>query len=158
MNGLKLLGLVGNTVELPSCLSKLSELIELDYRGNDYRGGLPRDLHAMPSLKYLRLSDNEFVGSIDALFPEAKGKNSIFPTLETLDLANNNLSGEIPESALRRLPSLDNLYLHGNPQLSGSLSEMCKGDDMSRIDADCDMVSCKCCTSGENCPSSLLPV
>jgi Leucine-rich repeat (LRR) protein len=158
MNRLKFVRLSGNKVKPPSCFSRLSELQELDFRSNDYAGELPNGLYALPSLTSLELSGNEFVGSIDMLFPEVKSNGPIFPNLRTLNLANNNLSGEIPENALRRLRSLDNLILNGNPQLSGSLNEMCKGDDISQIDADCDKVSCKCCTMGKNCPSSLLPV
>lgn len=145
-------------VEIPSCLPKLSELNELDLRGNDYVGELPSNLYAMPSLTSLQLSDNEFEGSIDRLFPKAKSNDPIFPNLRTLNLANNNLSGKIPENTLRKLPNLEALILNGNKQLSGSLNEMCKGDELSRIDADCDVVSCKCCTSGESCPSSPAPV
>ena len=155
MNDLKILRLSGNEVKLPSCFSRLSNLEELDFRGNDYAGGLPSDLYSMPSLTHLELSDNEFSGSIDALFPESTSDESIFPNLTTLKLANNNLSGEIPESTLRRMSSLDSIDLHGNPELSGSLNEMCKGDGISQIDADCDKVSCKCCRSGNKCPSSL---
>jgi hypothetical protein len=158
MNRLKFLRLSGNKVEPPSCFSRLSELQELDFRSNDYAGGLPSGLYAILSLTSLELSDNEFVGSIDVLFPEVKSNRPIYPNLLTLNLANNNLSGEIPESSLRRLQSLDKLILNGNPQLSGSLNEMCKGDDISEIDADCDNVSCKCCTKGKNCPSSMLTV
>lgn len=158
MNRLKFLRLSGNKVKPPSCFSRLSELQELDFRSNDYAGELPIGLYAIISLTSLELSDNEFVGSIDVLFPEVKSSGPIFPNLLTLNLANNNLSGEIPESSLRRLRSLDKLILNGNPQLSGSLNEMCKGDDISEIDADCDNVSCKCCTKGKNCPSSMLPV
>lgn len=158
MNGLTFLRISENVVELPRCLPKLSQLHELDFRRNGFVGGLPFGLYSMPSLKSLELSDNDFSGSIDTLFANAMSNEPFFPNLRTLNLANNNLSGEIPEGVLRRLPSLDELLLHGNPQLSGSLNEMCKGDRFSQIDADCDVVSCRCCTSGENCPSSPLSV
>jgi len=158
LSDLEFLRLDGNMVQLPSCLGKLSELRELDYRNNKFAGELPGGLYAIPSLRTLLLSNNEFVGSIDALFANAKSNEAFFPNLRNLNLSNNNLSGEIPESVLRRLPTLDVLLMHGNPQLSGSLDEMCKGDELSSIDVDCDQVSCRCCTLGQNCPSSPLSV
>ena len=158
VNGLEFLRLNGNSVELPACLPKLSKLQELDYRNNNFSGLLPSGFSAIPSLKSLLLSDNDFAGSIDALFSNAFGSEVFFPKLKTLNLANNDLSGEIPESILRRLPSLDVLLMHGNPQISGSLDEMCKGDKLSEIDVDCNQVSCRCCTLGQNCPSSPLAV
>jgi hypothetical protein len=154
MNNLKTIRLSDNEVKLPSCFSKLSNLEELDYRGNNYGGELPNDLHSMSSLTYLQLSGNGFTGSLDALFPADANDQPIFPNLVTLNLANNDLSGQIPESRLRRMPNLQQLILHGNPDLSGSLNEMCKGNVISQIDVDCDTISCKCCQSGNNCPSS----
>lgn len=154
MNNLKKIRLSDNEVKLPSCFSKLSNLEELDYRGNNYDGELPNDLHSMSSLTYLQLSDNVFTGSLDALFPADASDQPIFPNLTTLNLANNDLSGQIPESRLRRMPNLKQLILHGNPDLSGSLNEMCKGNVISQIDVDCDNISCRCCQSGNNCPSS----
>mmetsp|Transcript_17965 Transcript_17965/g.37033 ORF Transcript_17965/g.37033 Transcript_17965/m.37033 type:complete len:372 (-) Transcript_17965:1495-2610(-) len=158
MSGLNFVRLSSNMVGLPSCLSKLSQLRELDFRRNGFVGGLPSNLYTIPSLTSLQLSDNEFVGSIDTLFPIAGSGGAIFPNLRDLDLSNNDLSGKIPESVLRRLPSLDTLILHGNLQLSGSLNEMCKGDKLSEIDADCDVVFCRCCVSGKSCPSSSLGI
>jgi len=158
LSGLEFVRFSGNESILPACLSKLSKLKEIDYRYNSYSGKMPSDLYALPSLLSLHLSDNQFVGSIDALFPKAKGTGLAFPKLKTLNLANNNLSGEIPDSALRRLPSLSTLILCGNPLLTGSVNEMCKGDDIGLIDVDYDIISCKCCSSGGSCPSSPLPV
>ena len=156
MKGLKNLKLSGNQMELPSCFSKLSNLEELDFRENSFAGELPFQLYSIPSLISLNLSDNEFVGSIDLLFPELSTSGEpIFPSLTTLNLANNDLSGEVPENMLRRMSTLNTLVLHGNPKLAGSLNEICKGDGIANIDADCSMVSCKCCTIGTNCPSSL---
>lgn len=158
MDTLNFVRLRGNMVGLPTCLPTLSELSAIDFRNNGFVGALPSNLYTMPSLTSLQLSDNEFAGSIDTLFPIAGGGGLMFPKLRELNLANNDLSGEIPDSILRRLPNLDVLILHGNPQLTGSLNEMCKGDELSEIDADCDMVLCRCCSSGNNCPSSALAV
>ena len=158
LSGLEFVRFSGNEVLLPACLSQLSKLQEIDFRFNDYAGKLPDDLHALPSLISLQLSDNQFVGSINTLFPKTRDTGLLFPKLKTLNLANNNLSGEIPDSLLRRLPSLYTLILCGNPLLTGSVNEMCKGDDIGLIDVDYDIILCKCCSSGGSCPSSPLPV
>ena len=69
LKDLKVSKLSGNRVTLPSCAFKLSQLEMLDLRGNDYAGRLPSDLHSMPALKHLELSENKFTGPVDALFP-----------------------------------------------------------------------------------------
>mmetsp|Transcript_16842 Transcript_16842/g.38612 ORF Transcript_16842/g.38612 Transcript_16842/m.38612 type:complete len:412 (-) Transcript_16842:192-1427(-) len=152
---LKTLRLGGNKVELPSCVSNLSALEELDFKGNSFAGRVPVNLYSMGSIMFLDLSDNEFSGSMDSLFPElSTSYETVFPKLSTLNLSNNKFSGEIPQNMLRRMTNLDSLVLSGNPTLTGSLNEICKGDSISKIDADC-KVACKCCTSGNKCPSSV---
>eukprot|EP00536_Pseudo-nitzschia_multiseries_P003975 jgi/Psemu1/237147/estExt_Genewise1.C_630099 len=154
MGGMKTLRLGGNKVELPSCVSNLASLEELNFKGNGFSGKLPMDLHSMQSITVLDLSDNDFAGSIDSLFPELSTSfQPVFPKLNTLNLSNNKLHGKIPQNMLRRMTHLDTLVLSGNPKLTGSLNEICKGGGMSKIEADCQKVSCKCCTSGNKCPS-----
>lgn len=161
MSDLRNLRLSGNELELPSCFSRLSNLEELDLRGNSIAGELPSDLYSLSSLSCLELAENDFAGSIDVLFPEIsafaseESSSFIFPNLKTLNLANNNLSGEVPENLLRRMPNLDTLSLDGNPDLTGSLNEVCKGDIINQINANCSSIECKCCTSGTDCDISL---
>mmetsp|Transcript_28953 Transcript_28953/g.48193 ORF Transcript_28953/g.48193 Transcript_28953/m.48193 type:complete len:468 (+) Transcript_28953:205-1608(+) len=146
--------LSGNTqLQLPYCISELPSLEQLDLKGNGYSGRLPDAYHSMTSLKQLSLADNDFTGSLVELFPEPSNGRVVFPSLTTLDLANNDLSGEIPENALRRLRDLVSLKLSGNPNLTGSLNEACKGS-LTYAEVDCTNVSCRCCQSGTNCPSS----
>jgi len=161
MSALRNLRLSGNELELPSCFSRLSNLQELDLRGNGLAGELPSDLYSLSSLSSLELAENDFAGSIDVLFPEIsafaseQSTSSIFSNLKTLNLANNNLTGEVPENLLRRMPNLDTLSLDGNPDLTGSLNEVCKGDFINQINANCSSIECKCCTSGTDCDISL---
>jgi Leucine-rich repeat (LRR) protein len=127
-------------------------LAELRLNGNGYEGDLPNNLHQMESLTHLDLSDNAFSGSIRTLFPANINDQVGFPTLETLILSNNDLSGEIPESSFRRMRNLETLAISGNPKLTGSLNEICKGSLMFG-EADCETITCRCCQTGSSCPS-----
>jgi Leucine-rich repeat (LRR) protein len=140
-----------NGVELPSCASQLPQLKELYLDGNNYQGQLPSMFHESTSLTYLDLSKNAFTGSIRELFPN-NNVDAGFANLQTLLLNDNDLSGDIPQSSFRRLRNLERLELMGNPNLTGSLNEICKGSLMF-AEADCSVVSCRCCQNGPSCPS-----
>ena len=135
-------------VELPPCTAQLPYVREVYLDGNSHQGRLPDMFHGFPSLEYLNLANNAFAGSIDELFPSSVNTNGAgFTNLRTLLLNNNDLSGEIPQSSLRRLRSLERIEMMGNPKLSGSLNEICKGS-LLFAEADCDKVSCRCCQQG----------
>jgi Leucine-rich repeat (LRR) protein len=143
----------GNSdIQLPSCLSDLRFLEEIHLQGNGYSGKLPNTYHEMPALQQLNLADNGFTGDISGLFPSNVNGMVVFPSLTNLNLDNNNLSGVIPQSSIRSIPNLQTLTLTGNPDLRGSLNEMCKGS-LTYAAADCDTVTCRCCQGGTNCPS-----
>ncbi|KAF6150029.1 hypothetical protein GIB67_002811 [Kingdonia uniflora] len=74
-------------------LSKLENLVQLDLSSNGFTGTIPEDLGELKSLSEvtLNLSYNHFSGNI----PRSLGK---LPVSVNLDLRNNNLSGEIPQS------------------------------------------------------------
>ncbi len=137
---------------LPECISQLRFLNGLYLNGNGYEGKLPNNLHQIQSLNYLELSDNAFTGTLQALFPNNVHNEIGFPYLKTLSLRNNDLSGDIPESSFRLMRNLEMLSLSGNPKLSGTLNEICKGTSLHG-DADCDRISCRCCLTGTSCPS-----
>ena len=142
-----------NGVFLPWCTANMALLSELYLNGNGYTGNLPGNLHQMESLTHLDLSDNAFSGSIRNLFPVNINDQIGFPLLETLNLNINDLSGDIPESSFRRMNNLHTLSIAGNPQLTGSLNEICKGS-LQFGEADCQNVACRCCQKGDSCPSS----
>jgi Leucine-rich repeat (LRR) protein len=100
------------TGSLPSEISGLKWLIELNLNTNTISGELPAETGALTNLEMLDLSNNQITGSIpDAL--------STLTTLYQLNLSHNDISGSIPES-LFTLSNLSQLDLSHN-HLSGSL-------------------------------------
>uniref|UniRef100_A0ACD5UVB3 Uncharacterized protein n=1 Tax=Avena sativa TaxID=4498 RepID=A0ACD5UVB3_AVESA len=79
--------------------------------GSSFNGDLPAPLFALPRLKILDLSSNNFGGHI----PISSSSGPI--SLEVLDLSYNNLSGTLPATAFE---NVRNLNLAGN-QFTGSL-------------------------------------
>ncbi|XP_022145138.1 receptor like protein 30-like [Momordica charantia] len=98
---------------LPSNVSshRLSNLIHLNLEGNLLNGAIPSWLYALPRLAYLDLSHNHFNG------PMMDFKST---SLNSLDLSENNLQGEISESMHRQV-NLTDLKL-GSNNLSGVLN------------------------------------
>lgn len=141
-------------LELPSCFDKLQNLEELNLRGDNLSGELPINLHGLPRLVELDLGSNQLTGPIDAIFPDLINGQNLFPNLTTLLLNDNNLSGEIPENKLRVLRNLRTIKVNGNPQLTGSLDEICKGGLLGYALADCNNVSCRCCDWGSSCAAT----
>lgn len=143
-------------LEMPSCFDELLNLEELTLQGDNLFGGLPKNLHGLPRLAKLDLSSNLLTGPIDALFPDSVNNQTVFPSLVTLHLDDNNLSGEIPENKLSLLENLGTISISQNPGLTGSLDEICnKTGSLEYAAADCSNVSCQCCTGGTSCPSTL---
>jgi Leucine-rich repeat (LRR) protein len=100
------------TGSLPSEISGLKWLIELNLNTNTISGELPAETGALTNLEMLDLSNNQITGSIpDAL--------STLTTLYQLNLSHNDISGSIPES-LFTLSNLSQLDLSHN-HISGSL-------------------------------------
>ena len=92
---------------VPSRLSALSKLKELNLDYNELSGELAPELGNFTSLKHLSLRHNRLVGSI----PPDLGSLS---SLESLDLSGNKLSGELP-STMGNLSNLRDLSIMGNP-------------------------------------------
>ncbi|TMX00128.1 hypothetical protein EJD97_001343 [Solanum chilense] len=114
-----------NNIEggIPATIGGLCSLMNFDLTGNNLTGGLPEQLEGMekcgsknplPSLMYLKLSSNGFVGKIPGWLGQLKN-------LQQLGLASNFFEGHIPAS-FGKLQNLTNLRLSGN-QLNGTLSE-----------------------------------
>ncbi|GJP69007.1 hypothetical protein CLOP_g25639 [Closterium sp. NIES-67] len=101
--------------ELPDSVTRLQKLTVLDMRDNSFSGSIPPGLFRLPALRHLHLSANG--GGLSGSLPEGPGAYST--SLETVDLAGNALSGELPRT-LFRAPALRWADLQSN-NLTGEL-------------------------------------
>lgn len=92
----------------PHTLGNLDFLTTLSLRSNALNGTLPSDIFSIPSLRFIDLQNNSFLGEIPSNFSSQ---------LELIDLSYNSLTGSIPDL---QLPRLRNLGLSNN-QLNGSI-------------------------------------
>ncbi|KAK9085712.1 hypothetical protein Sjap_026123 [Stephania japonica] len=93
--------------------NSLQYLSTLDLSGCCFNGSIPASLFALPSLKILYLSFNQFSGHLDESTFES------CPQVEELDLGGNKLEGPIPLSIFN-ISSLSVLFLDSN-QFNGTL-------------------------------------
>ncbi|KAJ7389320.1 hypothetical protein OS493_032174 [Desmophyllum pertusum] len=131
MTELRVLCLGGNnfTGKLPRSITRLQKLWYLDIRNTPGKmHGHLSDLFAIPSLTYLFISGVELVGEMPSMLPENL-KNLVLPgnnisgkfpqtfpkinRLEILNVANNQLSGDVPGQMLL-LPGIDMIDLSQN--------------------------------------------
>ncbi|KAK4407620.1 Receptor-like protein 35 [Sesamum angolense] len=104
---------------VPNFFANFSYLTTLSLSGcglnNSLSGSIPQSLFSLPSLKSLKLSDNQLSGRLYE-FPTLQ-----FSNIVVLDLRDNRLEGQIPESffTLERLEYLDLSYnfFNGTVQL-----------------------------------------
>lgn len=83
------LGHNGFKGEIPDEISKCSALNSLDLDGNHFTGHIPQSLSKLSNLKTLNLSSNQLTGVIPVGLSRISG-------LKYLNVSNNNLDGEIP--------------------------------------------------------------
>lgn len=99
---------------LPVKLFQMQNLEVLDLSYNDLYGSFHVEI-SMPLMKSFNISNNNFVGPIEANLCHNASN------VETVDLSNNYFSGEVPAS-IAKCSSLRQLFLNGN-HLSGNLPE-----------------------------------
>jgi hypothetical protein len=144
LKSLEALQLAGNalTGEIPLTLYNLTGLVILDFGNNSLRGTiadeigqltnlvevvlgpslmtglLPPALFTLPALATISLQDSQFSGSLREVdFAQ------IANTISVLRLENNDFSGPIPIEALESADVLEELYVYGNPELTGSFTQ-----------------------------------
>ncbi|KAL9189781.1 hypothetical protein ACHAXT_009456 [Thalassiosira profunda] len=112
-------------------------VVELNLGKNYVTGTLPAEFGALLELSALDLSNNAMDGFISA---RALG----VPKLYTLQLNNNQFTGEFPFEELKdRAPNLDVLWIQENTGLTGSLGTLRAYCPMSSITLDCDNIGPK---------------
>ncbi|MEK6223073.1 MAG: hypothetical protein N2D54_12585, partial [Chloroflexota bacterium] len=111
---LKTILLGGNNLNgsLPSSLSNLTAILDMDFTNNDLSGTIPKALGSLTTMEELSLSQNLFTGTI----PHELGN---LTNLQRLALSDNMLEGVIPAS-FGNLSNIKYIYLDSN-NLSGNV-------------------------------------
>ncbi|KAH9620624.1 hypothetical protein KSS87_023836, partial [Heliosperma pusillum] len=99
---------------LPDDIYSLKSLVELSVPANDIHGTIGKEMLGLTDLKILEVYSNRFSGNISTL------DFSRLVRLQTLDLGNNNLTGNLPESIFS-CKSLTTIRVAVN-KLSGQIS------------------------------------
>nr|CAD1839467.1 unnamed protein product [Ananas comosus var. bracteatus] len=103
MFSLNYLNISHNTLSqsIGDIFSNLTSLSQLDLSFNSLTGDLPNSMGSLSNLSSLYLQDNQLTGSVNVLANLS---------LNTLNIANNNFSGWIPQE----FKSIPNLVIEGN--------------------------------------------
>ncbi len=121
LSDLENLNLGGNqlTGAIPSEIGDLSKLRALELWGNRLSGKIPTELGSLTNLQSLWIGNNQLSGEI------SPGLGSL-SNLRVLELRGNQLRGNIP-SELEGLTNLEWLWLGGTNQLTGCVPEGLRG-------------------------------
>ncbi|KAJ4909500.1 Receptor-like protein 12 [Raphanus sativus] len=92
LNELQAISLSQNNLNgtIPISFSNLTKLYHISLRSNNFTSTLPSDMSVFHNLEHFDVAANSFLGSISKL-----------ANLQTLNLANNNLKGQVPAYLLR---------------------------------------------------------
>jgi hypothetical protein len=155
LGGLELFHASGNEFSgtIPANFGSLDQLGELLLDGNRFIGSIPSELGSLDGLRILDLSANQLIGSL----PKELGGLDI----ETLNIASNGLTGDIPAS-FAEFESLSIFSLQNTNITGGLESAFCNRSFATHIEADCagesPKVECDCCTAccdGDDCNLSV---
>ncbi|XP_073033606.1 receptor-like protein 7 [Primulina eburnea] len=118
---------------IPSTITNLTELVNVDFSFNSFTGSIP-PFQMSKKLEYIDLSYNKLMGSISSRHFEG------LTNLTFINLGFNSLNGSIP-SALFSLPSLQKLQLSNN-QFSDQVQEFSttKSSNLDTLDLSSNML------------------
>jgi Leucine rich repeat len=103
---------------MASEIGNLSNLTEVTLGPSIMTGSLPTQLFDLTALEILQLHDSQFTGPLrDDDFAK------LADTITVLRLENNDFTGSIPIAAWESVTVLETLYVDGNPQLTGSVTQ-----------------------------------
>ena len=128
----------GLTGMLPSFISKITSLEELDFGSNSLEGTIPKSWGNLKNVVFFSLHSNNMTGTLPESLGQlasaevlAFGMNSFEGTipstlgnlrkLRLLDLSQNQLEGPLPAS-FSQLSNLGHISLQHNKQLNGTIS------------------------------------
>ncbi|KAL3936743.1 MAG: hypothetical protein SGBAC_008006 [Bacillariaceae sp.] len=124
----------------------LPNLIHLDLGLNQWKGSIPSSLwQNTPKLEFLLLNDASLKGNLPSVTASSN--------LSYVWLQSNSLTGTVPETFGTNWLNLTSLQLQDNPDLAGGNgggigpSQCATWQSREVIRADCNRVSCSCCTS-----------
>ncbi|KAH9627316.1 hypothetical protein KSS87_012676 [Heliosperma pusillum] len=111
LSSLQILELVGNKFRgtLPEDIGvRLPRLVRLNLSGNKFHGSIPKSITNLTTLEIISFEENDFIGKVPNDFSQ-------FKNLQSLDLYNNHLEGDINfVASLVNCSNLQVLDLTGN--------------------------------------------
>jgi hypothetical protein len=121
----------------------MPKLLSIWLDGNSIDKKIPTEIGKLTNLRSISIADDELTGTI----PSEVG---LLTNLQRLWLYRNELTGSVP-SELENLTNLELLKLEENDLTGAIPSKVCEtfnhsSYSKSAITADCDKVSCECCT------------
>lgn len=145
MESLFLIQLDNNALSgtMPTEIGLLANNVDTVTVANNTLGGqIPAELGNLSLLRFLNVQGNELSGQIPPVF-------GALSNLERLLLDRNSLTGEIPAD-LGNLLNLEQLELHNNNlfgEMPASICALRTNGVLEILTADCDLVTCTCCTT-----------
>ncbi|KAJ3393670.1 hypothetical protein HDU80_010668 [Chytriomyces hyalinus] len=123
---------------IPTSISQFTNLFNLSICGNPFSCEIPSELWNMESLQFLEMSGCSMFGSL-------AGVGNLH-NLKTLDVWNNQFSGEFPSREILNLHELYELHIAGNQFTGGGVMDVSQRNVKIRLCADRDFkrtVTCK---------------
>jgi Leucine-rich repeat (LRR) protein len=131
---------------IASEIGNLANLTVVSLGPSNMTGTLPQALFSLTALSLLRLHDSQFSGPL-----REEDFVQIADTILLLQLANNDFSGPIPIGSWESLEQLEELYLYGNPKLTGTITQtfcakrgLCIGD-IRELQVGCNVICVEGC-------------